>query len=86
MSKTQNKLDKTKADHAEFIWTRIQVTPASMQAAHDEAVKTWEKYRSELTDEQNTEVQTQVDTRQNQIKEYLMAGHAEYVKTGTHNE
>lgn len=80
MSNSSDKRARVQAEHKEFLWTRIQVTAAAMQAQHDDAVKTWEKYRSDLTDEQNVEVQTQIDVRQAQIKDYLMQGYADYTK------
>ena len=79
MSKTSDKRAKVKSDHAEFLWTRVQLTAASMQAAHDDAIKVWEQHKDNLTDDQNAEVQSQVDIRQEQIKNYLMAGKDEYM-------
>jgi len=80
MSKTQDKKNQRKKDHAEFLWKQAQLNSAYAKTELDLAVQTFKDLQGEMTEEQvkATEEQTQIQYKR--IEEYLMKEKEKYLE------
>ena len=73
MSKTQDKRNAVKKNHAEFLWEQAQMKAAMMKQMLDIATAEVEEHKEELEKtEAWGEIQAQMDARTKDIEEFLM--------------
>lgn len=77
--KNQTKRLNKHLEHAEMVWTRAQLAAASFAEALDEAEKTVEENRSELTTEEYTSIQDKLAEQRAFLKDELMKARDVYV-------
>jgi hypothetical protein len=80
MSKTQNKKQQRKEEHAEFLWHQAQLQAAYAKTELDLAVQTFKDLNKEMTEEQIKATEEQTEIQYNRIKEYLMSEKEKYLE------
>ena len=73
MSKTQDKRLLKKQEHAEFLWNDAQLKAALAKTELDLAVETFKDLNKEMTTEQISATEEQVQTQYKRIEQYLMS-------------
>jgi Mg/Co/Ni transporter MgtE len=73
MSKTQDKRLQKKQDHAEFLWNDAQLKAALAKTELDLAVETFKDLNKEMTTEQISATEEQVQNQYKRIEQYLMS-------------
>lgn len=73
------KLNKRLA-HAEFVFQREQLKAATMNEQLDKAFAVVEQHKDELSDEAYKQVLANVETRREEIKEFLLKATEKYAK------
>lgn len=73
MSKTQDKRLLKKQEHAEFLWNDAQLKAALAKTELDLAVETFKDLNKEMTTEQISATDEQVQTQYKRIEQYLMS-------------
>ena len=73
MSKTQDKRNQRKQDHAEFMWQQAQLKAALAKTNLDLAVETFKDLNKEMTEEQVKTTQEQTEIQYKRIEQYLMS-------------
>jgi hypothetical protein len=72
MSKTQDKRNARKIEHAEFMWKQAQLKSALAKTNLDLAVVTFKEMMNEMTEEQIKATEEQVAIQEKRIEEFLM--------------
>lgn len=72
MSKTKEKREQRRKEHAEYMWEQAQLRAATIQSALDYAIDQFTKYRDELSEDVVKQTEEMIAKRQEEIKELLM--------------
>ena len=80
MSKTQDKKQQNKIEHAEFLWNDAQMRAAMMQQTLDVAIGEFEEHQEELDAEVVTQIKQQIDLRKKDIQNFLMGEKDKYLE------
>lgn len=72
MSKTADKRLQRRIEHAEYLWEQAQLKAATIQSALDYAVDQFNQHRQELPEDIANQTKEMIETRQNEIKDFLM--------------
>jgi hypothetical protein len=73
MSKTKQKREKRKIEHAEFMWKQAQLKAALAKTELDLAIETIKDAMGELTEEQLKATEEKAQEQHKRIEEYLMS-------------
>lgn len=73
MSKTQDKRQQRKLEHAEFMWQQAQLKAALAKTDLDLAIQTFKDYVGEMTEEQVQQTLEQAKEQYKRIEDYLMS-------------
>jgi hypothetical protein len=72
MSKTADKRLQRRVEQAEYLWEQAQIKAASAQSVLDYMVEQFNKFKSELSQEQIEQTEDQIALRQKEIKTFIM--------------
>lgn len=80
MSKTQDKKEQRKIEHAEYMWQKAQIRAALAKSELDTALETFRTLVGELTDEQIVETREKAKEQYKRVEEYLMEEKEKYLE------
>jgi len=80
MSKTQDKKQQNKVEHAEFLWNDAQMRAAVMQQTLGIAIGEFEEHHEELDEEVVTQIKQQINLRKKDIQDFLMSEKDKYLE------
>jgi predicted amidohydrolase YtcJ len=80
MSKTQDKKQQNRIEHAEFLWNDAQMRAAMMQQTLDVAIAEFEEHQDELDNEVVVQIKQQIDLRKKDIQDFLMGEKDKYLE------
>ena len=80
MSKTQDKKQQNRIEHAEFLWNDAQMRAAMMQQTLEIAIGEFETHQEELDNEVVVQIKQQIDLRKKDIETYIMGEKEKYLE------
>lgn len=79
MSKTQDKRQQRKEEHAEYLWQQAQLKAAMAKTELDLAFEVVKDLNQEMTPEQMKQVEEQLQVQYKTIETFLMTAKDEYL-------